>query len=170
MPKLEKLSCVYRNENISVSIHYEVDESGYIKRLACDRGNDNPWQIQLDIITRQAEGSTMEEILSLLLQRESSDADPVIDLPFMLLRKSLLKYRGVPRGHINILKKETDQLVCRCFGVYSGRIEKIHLEKNRSLFKRYHRSIEGGRRMCPLFTGHKEDACLGERNASTIGL
>ncbi|MCY4523331.1 MAG: (2Fe-2S)-binding protein [Halobacteriovoraceae bacterium] len=129
MSETKKLSSCYRKGDISISIHWEIDEEDRITRLACDYKNNGPWQRKLQRIIKQARGLTVTETVHAFLQEIPSDTDPVINLPFMLFRKALLDYRGHPECHASILGKKNEQLICRCFGVYNKSIEELIWQK-----------------------------------------
>ena len=129
MPETEKIKITHSEKNFSLSIYCKIDDNGTIKQLAYHNNNSNPWQKKLETIAQQAVGCSIGKIPYLLLQEDNRNTDPVIDLPFMLLRKSLLKYRGIPDCHISILNKQKDQLICRCFGVYRKSLENFIWQK-----------------------------------------
>ena len=101
---------------VKLSLTVELNGRGHIVRLS-----------GIGARVGGGEGLSLEEAYRKALdkaacRRRPSSKAPLVDIPLMLLRQVLEKYRGAPSTHSEVMGMSPNHLICRCFGVYGPQI------------------------------------------------
>lgn len=129
------------NQENWIKVYLDVDQKDKIKNFSYESEGMRGFIPYFSALSLMAPGLTLIEASELsnddfydffegddlFSELMESGHIPLLQLPLILLRDSILQYTGEE----NILNPKSEELVCRCFGVYESDIKKL-IETERS--------------------------------------
>lgn len=102
------------------SLYLDFSKKEVLQGLYFTCDGENNWKESFQELVVAIEGKTYHEIIHMNFR--SRKAESFFDLPLFLLKEALDNYRGKAPEHCLLKNQKSEELICRCFGVYREEI------------------------------------------------
>ena len=101
------------------TLYLDIDSYNNIKGLFFQGPANSPW---VPLFSHFCKVNENVELMSSLSNHRQDSYPGLLHLPFLLLRNAARKFLNIPSPRYQLLKFKSEDLICRCFGVYRPQI------------------------------------------------